>query len=88
MQVAQQQHRAPKARRRRQRVEKPVLSELPEIGLFRLEQFVPHLVGVGRSTWWKLVAAGKAPQPVKLSARVAVWRAEDLRSFIANAGSA
>jgi predicted DNA-binding transcriptional regulator AlpA len=54
-------------------------------GLLRLPQ-VLALVGVGKSTWWKLVRDGRAPQAVKLSDRCTAWRAADVATFIENAG--
>lgn len=54
-------------------------------GLLRL----PHvlaLVGVSRSTWWRLVREGRAPQAVKLGDRCTCWRAADVAAFIEYAG--
>lgn len=34
------------------------------------------------ATLWRLVRAGRFPQPVKLSNRVTAWRAEDIRAHI------
>jgi prophage regulatory protein len=50
-------------------------------GLLRLWQ-VLALVPVSRSHWWAGVKAGRYPKPVKLSARVTVWRASDIRKLI------
>lgn len=54
-------------------------------GLLRLPQ-VLALVGVSKSTWWKLVRDGRAPQAVKLGDRCTCWRAAEVASFIARAG--
>ncbi len=65
--------------------------ELPESALIRLASIVPSnqnphpLVAVSKSTWWRLVRARKAPQPVKLSAGVTAWRVGDLREWLAQA---
>jgi len=56
---------------------------LPEAGFLRLKQIVPALVPIGKSTWWAGVRAGRFPQPVKLSARVTVWRVDDIRALLA-----
>jgi prophage regulatory protein len=56
----------------------------PETGFVRLKQ-VLSVVPVGRSTWWSWCKSGKAPSPVKLSPKITVWRAEDIRAFIAKA---
>jgi len=64
-------------------------NNLPETGFVRLKQIIgdpksgtPAVVPVGKSTWWDWVATGKAPKPIKLSARTTVWRVEDIRAFI------
>lgn len=41
-----------------------------------------QLLGIGRSTLWAWVKAGQFPQPLKLSAGITVWRAEDVSSWI------
>jgi prophage regulatory protein len=65
---------------------------LPETGYLRLCQIigspkadppVPPLIPVSKSTWWAGVKSGFIPQPLKLGPRLTVWRAEDLRAFIA-----
>lgn len=54
-------------------------------GLLRPPQ-VLALVGVSKSTWWKLVRDGRAPQSVKLSDRCTAWRAADVAAWIESAG--
>lgn len=54
-------------------------------GLLRLPQ-VLALLGVSKSTWWKLVRDGRAPQAVKLGDRCTCWRAADIAAFIEKAG--
>lgn len=61
--------------------EKAHLSE----GFLRLPQ-VLSLIPVSRSTWWKGVSEGRFPKPVKLSERVTVWRASDVREYIERNG--
>lgn len=53
----------------------------PAAGFYRLPQ-VLALVPVSKSTLWRRVKAGSFPQPVKLSERVTVWRAEEVRKWI------
>lgn len=43
---------------------------------------VPGLIPVSATTWWTWVREGKAPQPLKLSPGLTVWRVEDIRAFI------
>jgi predicted DNA-binding transcriptional regulator AlpA len=40
------------------------------------------LVAVSRTTWWRWVADGRAPQPVKLSRGVLAWRVSDIDAWI------
>lgn len=64
---------------------------IPENGFLRVKQIIgdlkanppiPPIIPVSRSTWWQGVKDGIYPAPVKLSARVTVWRAEDIRRLI------
>lgn len=64
----------------------PPAPALPETGFLRQPQ-VLVFVPISRSTLWRRVQAGTFPGPVKLSARVTAWRAEDLRRWIADQGS-
>lgn len=54
---------------------------LPTTGFLRLPQ-VLALYPVSKSTWWKGVAEGRYPTPVKLGERATAWRAEDIRALI------
>ncbi|MGX5672181.1 helix-turn-helix transcriptional regulator [Thermomonas fusca] len=54
-------------------------------GLLRLPQ-VLALVGVSKSTWWKLVREGRAPQAVKIGDRCTAWRAADVSAWLESAG--
>lgn len=47
---------------------------------------VLSLFPVGKTTWWEGVRQGRYPKPVKLSARVTAWRAEDIKQLIDDAG--
>jgi prophage regulatory protein len=38
-------------------------------------------VGLSRAYWWKLVAAGKAPRPIKIG-RASLWIASEIDEFI------
>jgi hypothetical protein len=62
--------------------------ELPDTALIRLRVIVGHsggplpLVPVSRSTWWRLVKAGTAPQPIKLGPGITAWRVGDIRAWL------
>ncbi len=58
---------------------------LPETGFLRQPQ-VLAFVPISKSTLWRRIQAHTFPAPVKLSARVTVWRAEDIRRWIAQQG--
>ena len=54
---------------------------LPEEGFVRLATIL-EIIPVGKSTWWSKVKSGEYPKPIKLSARVTVWKIEDIRDLI------
>lgn len=58
---------------------------LPETGFLRQPQ-VLAFVPISKSTLWRRIQARSFPEPVKLSERVTVWRAEDIRRWIAEQG--
>ena len=58
---------------------------LPETGVLRQPQ-VLAFVPISKSTLWRRIQARTFPEPVKLSERVTVWRAEDIRRWIAQQG--
>lgn len=59
---------------------------LPETGLLRIRQIIAPYgpIPVSKSTWWAGVKDGRFPKPMKLGARVTVWRVEDIRDLIEN----
>lgn len=59
--------------------------QFPETGFLRQAQ-VLAFVPVSKSTLWRLVQARTFPPPVKLSAHVTAWRAEDVRQWIQERG--
>lgn len=69
--------------------------QIPQTGFLRLPQIVgdknaeppiPPILPISKSSWWNGVKSGKYPQPVKLGPRTTVWRVQDIRSLIENAG--
>ncbi len=60
---------------------------LPDTGFLRQPQ-VLSFVPISKSTLWRRVRARTFPEPVKLSERVTVWRAEDIRRWIEQQGAA
>lgn len=43
-----------------------------------------EIIHIGKSTFWKYVAEGQLPKPVKIGSS-SLWRYSDLMQFIANA---
>lgn len=41
-----------------------------------------QLIGVGRTTLWKLYAIGNLPHPIRLSERVVRWRRVELEAWV------
>lgn len=58
---------------------------LPDTGFLRQAQ-VLSFVPISKSTLWRRVQARTFPKPMKLSERVTVWRAEDIRRWICQQG--
>lgn len=57
-------------------------------GLLRLPT-VLALVGVSKSTWWKMVREQRAPQGVKLAGgRCTAWRSDEVSALIQSASNA
>ncbi len=56
-------------------------ARLPDTGLLRLRDILAPAgpIPVSRSTWWQGIRDGRFPKPLKLGARITVWRAEDIR---------
>lgn len=55
---------------------------LPETGFVR-QRLLLRFVPFSKSTLWRRVKTGEFPAPVRLSAGVTAWRAEDVRRWIA-----
>jgi predicted DNA-binding transcriptional regulator AlpA len=56
---------------------------LPEIGFVREPVVLAH-VGLGRTKWRQLVAAGAAPSPRQLGPRCVMYDATAVRAWIVN----
>jgi predicted DNA-binding transcriptional regulator AlpA len=42
---------------------------------------VQALVGVSRTTWWRMIRAGAAPKGLHVSTNCVAWRASDIAAF-------
>ena len=41
-------------------------------------------LGIGESTWWAWVKAGKAPKSIKFGSRITVWRLSEVMALVAS----
>ena len=57
-------------------------TELPTMGYLRQSQLIPHIIPISSATLWRMVKAGKFPQPLKISQAVTCWKAEEVRDWI------
>lgn len=55
--------------------------------LLRIRDVLPR-VGCSRATWYRLITAGEAPKPIKVSRKCRAWRAADIAKFQAERLSA
>ena len=53
----------------------------PDTALFLRMSAVTHMIGLGRSTIYRLVAQEKFPPPVRLGDRAVAWRRSDLQQW-------
>lgn len=58
-----------------------VARAVPTNVFLRLPQVLAR-VAISRSTLWRRVNDGSFPRPLKLSARVTVWRSEDIDDWM------
>jgi predicted DNA-binding transcriptional regulator AlpA len=56
---------------------------LPQVGMSRWEQ-LRHFIPVSRESWRKLVIAGKAPKPVKLTERCTMYSNVEVHRWLAD----
>ena len=69
---------------------------VPETGYLRLKQIIgapnaeppiPPIIPVSKATWWDGVKKGRYPKAYKIAPRCTVWKIEDIRVLIEQAGS-
>jgi predicted DNA-binding transcriptional regulator AlpA len=66
---------------------------LPTEGYLRLHTILgtkemPAIIPVSRSTWYAGIKKGIYPRPYRLSARISVWKVEDIRDLINQSNTA
>ena len=58
-------------------------AELHDDDYARLDQ-VLDAYPVGESSWWRGIAEGRYPEPVKLSPKVSAWKVGKIRALMAS----
>jgi len=59
--------------------------KLNETGFIRLPD-VLSLIPVSKASWYRGVAEGRYPKPIRLSPRTSAWRVKDIRQLIDELG--
>ncbi|MCC7280083.1 MAG: AlpA family phage regulatory protein [Chromatiaceae bacterium] len=69
------------------------MRQLPEEGFCRIAAIIGDkrrniegIFPVSRSEWYAGIKSGKYPAPVKLGARLSVWRVQDVRRLLVEIG--
>lgn len=63
-------------------------SDLPSEGFVRLP-VVLRVLGIGKTSWWNGIRAGKFPKPTKeFGRKTACWHVDDIRALIARCKAA
>jgi excisionase family DNA binding protein len=59
-------------------------TETSRRGLLLIDaQEVARRLGLSERTVWRLTAAGKLPNPIRIGGKTKRWRAEDIRAWVA-----
>jgi len=71
-------------------VAKQQATGLPDVGFVRLSSIIAPggPLPISRSTWFAWLRDGRAPAPVKLSARITAYRVEDVHALLARLSQA
>ena len=52
------------------------------IGDEKADPPIAPIIPISKTAWWKGVADGRYPQPIKLSEKVTVWRADEVQKLV------
>ena len=67
------------------------MSEKVSVSLLRLKHIIGDekadppikpIIPISKTAWWKGVAEGKYPKPIKISEKVTVWRSDQIEALI------
>jgi prophage regulatory protein len=50
--------------------------------LLRLNQIIPDILPISKTSWWNGIKSGLYPQPVKLGPRTTAWRESDIHQIV------
>lgn len=50
--------------------------------LLRINQIIPDILPISKTSWWNGVKSGLYPQPVKLGRRTTAWRESDVMKIV------
>jgi predicted DNA-binding transcriptional regulator AlpA len=74
---------APASRRRESAAPASTLAAPGLVALTLDASEAAALIGIARSTFWKLHASGRTPAPLRMSGRVVRWRRAELAAWVA-----
>jgi prophage regulatory protein len=52
--------------------------------LLRLDQIIPHILPISKTSWWNGVKSGIYPPPVKIGERSRAWRESQIMRVVTN----
>ena len=52
------------------------------IGDEKADPPIKPIIPISKTAWWKGVADGKYPQPIKISEKITVWRLDQIEALI------
>ena len=55
---------------------------MTEDKLLRINQIIPAILPISKTSWWNGVKSGLYPQPVKLGPRTTAWRESDVMRIV------
>ena len=56
--------------------------KLPKSQYIRQSQLIPFIVPFSSATLWRKVQKGEFPKPLKISAKITVWRVSEIRQWL------
>jgi predicted DNA-binding transcriptional regulator AlpA len=55
---------------------------MKEDKLLRINQIIPDILPISKTSWWNGVKSGLYPQPIKLGPRTTAWRESDVMKIV------